>query len=310
MDVADMRAVLAVAQTGSTVRAAELVNLSQPAMSRLVRRVEVSLGFQLFERSNTGVRLTIAGAAFCADLADIVQRLDRSAKAARVIDLDQHRAPGHAAELRVGFLIPAAAELTGAILGAYRQAWPQVTILPADVAPLGGDRALAEGVVDVAFLWTPLSSARLQTVPLFDDALSALLPRHHPLAAAPTLDEEDVAAQRFTVTDGMNERWQTASTLRPWRHHPNNAVRVANVNSALMAIAHGDAVSIGPRSLARHPYGRNIAVVPMNLTGRPTSVVSSRADDRRRHVQAFLAISAAIAQEYSRLVPYASSPAS
>ena len=56
-----LRAVMAVAQTGSFTAAASKVGLSQPALSRIVRSVELELGCNIFDRDTRNVRPTAVG---------------------------------------------------------------------------------------------------------------------------------------------------------------------------------------------------------------------------------------------------------
>ena len=61
MDVRQLAALVAVAETGSVTRAAEVLHLVQPAVSRQVRLLEDELGAPLFERTRQGMRLTDDG---------------------------------------------------------------------------------------------------------------------------------------------------------------------------------------------------------------------------------------------------------
>lgn len=66
MDLRDLKYFVALAQAGSTRRAAELVHRSQPALAKAIDRLEASLEARLFERDGRGQRLTAAGAALLA----------------------------------------------------------------------------------------------------------------------------------------------------------------------------------------------------------------------------------------------------
>ncbi|WP_028922154.1 LysR family transcriptional regulator [Pseudonocardia acaciae] len=61
MDVRQLAALVAVAQTGSVTRAADVLHLVQPAVSRQIRLLEDELGVPLFERTRQGMRLTDDG---------------------------------------------------------------------------------------------------------------------------------------------------------------------------------------------------------------------------------------------------------
>src|ERR1700682_705042 len=65
-DPRQLKAFLAIVETGSLGRAAECLHLSQPALSRIVKRLETMLQVQLFERHLTGMALTRFGEALLA----------------------------------------------------------------------------------------------------------------------------------------------------------------------------------------------------------------------------------------------------
>ena len=58
------RYLLTVAQTRNITRAAEMLHISQPALTKAIRRQEKDLGVTLFDRSTTPLKLTYAGERF------------------------------------------------------------------------------------------------------------------------------------------------------------------------------------------------------------------------------------------------------
>lgn len=61
MDIKQLRTLVAIADTGSVTRAAVLLNIVQPAVSRHIKLLEDDLGTPLFERSRNGMELTADG---------------------------------------------------------------------------------------------------------------------------------------------------------------------------------------------------------------------------------------------------------
>ena len=61
MDFKQLKAVIAVSETGSVTRAAQLLHLVQPAVTRQIKALEHELGVTLFERSPAGMHTTAAG---------------------------------------------------------------------------------------------------------------------------------------------------------------------------------------------------------------------------------------------------------
>src|SRR5438445_10672945 len=64
MELTEIAAFIAIKRTGGFTRAAELLHISQPAISRRIELLERELGAPLFERLSSGIRLTAAGEAF------------------------------------------------------------------------------------------------------------------------------------------------------------------------------------------------------------------------------------------------------
>lgn len=78
MDHKQLRAFLTIAETGNMTRAAELLNLVQPAVSRQLRMLEDDIGAQLFERERHGMALTEAGKALQGYANRAMLELDRA----------------------------------------------------------------------------------------------------------------------------------------------------------------------------------------------------------------------------------------
>lgn len=100
-----LRAVVAVAETGSLGRAAEAINLSQPALSRIIRDLELRLGTQLFERHTKGTLPTEAGMILVEHARQLVFDIDQARHA--LLELKGLRV----GQVRVGVVAAATREL-------------------------------------------------------------------------------------------------------------------------------------------------------------------------------------------------------
>jgi DNA-binding transcriptional LysR family regulator len=176
MELRQLRLFAAVAQYGSFNRAAEHLNLTQPALSRQVKKLEAELGVALLTRSDSGVILTAAGIIFLEEAREILAAADLAFR--RVRKRAQEK------PLRVGYL---PAFLTGIMPSALARfkaevATPSPELLdltPQEIVFMANDDRL-----DIAVLPEELEGQ----VPYFQWAtlrqLSAVLvmPKEHPLA--------------------------------------------------------------------------------------------------------------------------------
>ena len=78
LDPAHLRSFLAIVRFGGYHRAAEALHLTQPAVSRHMRRLEAQLGAPLFARRGRGVELTPYGERAAAELSDVLAAHDRA----------------------------------------------------------------------------------------------------------------------------------------------------------------------------------------------------------------------------------------
>lgn len=138
-----LRAIVAIADSGSLGRAAEQVNISQPALSRMIHDMELRLGHQLFERHSKGMTPTIAG--------DILLRY------ARQLAFDMQQAREALAELdglrgsrvRVGAIASAIYATVAGAISALLIAAPQVSVEVLEAADGELTEALAERRIDL-----------------------------------------------------------------------------------------------------------------------------------------------------------------
>ena len=98
MELRQIRSFLAVAETLHFGRTAEMIHLSQPALSLQIRALEDEIGVRLFERNRRKTALTAAGVAFREDATGALSRLDQAVHKAQLA------AKGKLGLLRIGFI--------------------------------------------------------------------------------------------------------------------------------------------------------------------------------------------------------------
>ena len=173
LDLHKVRVFAAVAEQQHYSKAAEILHISQPALSVHVRDLERHLGVLLFERLGRGVRLTDAGQmvhGYAKRLLALTRELEEA-----VDDVKGVRA----GKLRVGASTTPGAYLLPALLSSFRQRYPAVaiTVEIANTATIG--KRIQEGELHVGLLGEPLVDPELELEPFVEDELLLVVSPDH-----------------------------------------------------------------------------------------------------------------------------------
>ena len=191
VDLADFEAVVALAETLHFGRAADRLHVSQPALSKRVRKLEARIGGPLLLRRYRDVRLTEAGRL----LADRGRQLLR--ESAATVAFSQRAARGEAGRLRIGFGIASIIGLLPEVLLRFRRSHPDVQLELRDMSTPDQVDGLAAGEIDIGFVRLPVTADRLVVRPVLDERLVlAIGPRS---SWNPRIGLRSVAAEPFII---------------------------------------------------------------------------------------------------------------
>ena len=182
MDFKQLRAFLTVADTGNVTRAAALLHLVQPAVSRQLRLLEEDVGAALFERARHGMALTAAGKSLQTYARRAMHELDRARAEIG------GTAAGLSGLVTVGLLPSTCDLLSSALVSAVAASHPGIRLRVAMGYAGTLQQWLETGEVDVALLYGVARSPNLVETPLLEEALwvvgdaSAKLRKQRPVA--------------------------------------------------------------------------------------------------------------------------------
>lgn len=170
---------VAIADSGSFRRAAELCHVAQPSLSAQIAILEEALGVVLFERGRAGARTTTAGEAVLARARILLRdAADLGEEARRASDT-------LAGTLRIGVIPTVAPYLLPVIARALRAELPSLAARWREDKTEVLVRALREGSLDAAVLAAEAELGELATLFLASDPFVLALPPDHPLAQRP-----------------------------------------------------------------------------------------------------------------------------
>lgn len=165
-----LRTFLDVIELGSFSAAAERLELTQPAVSLQVRKLERRLGVTLIERVGRKARPTAAGA----ELADYARRI--SALVESALDGMARHATGTMGRVRIGTGATACIFLLPSILRDLRRRFPalDITVSTGNTADIV--RAIDDNTIDIGLVTLPASGRMLEITPLMSDEFVAIAP--------------------------------------------------------------------------------------------------------------------------------------
>jgi LysR family nitrogen assimilation transcriptional regulator len=177
MDLRQLEYFVQVADARSFSRAAQLLSIAQPALSRQIRSLEVELRQALFLRNGRGVTLTPAGTRLLAHARGILQQVE-SAKA----DLDESRtAP--VGRVTVGLPPSVGRVLSGPLVAEFRSRFPRADISIVEGLTVHILEWLSLGRVDVGLVYNPPPSPAVELQPLLEQPLCLIGPAPQKRAA-------------------------------------------------------------------------------------------------------------------------------
>jgi len=286
MDIAALKTFLAVAQERSFSRAAAKVHRTQPAVSQAVRRLEIDLGEQLFDRSSKSGTLTDAGKVLQNYGERLVRLAEEAESAMRELrDLRRGRVLIGANEAAVHTLLP--------LIGRFRTAHPQIAI---DVRRVPARQIAVEvqqGSLDFGALTFHPSEEGLLEVPVGSDELVLLVSPNHELARRRTVSMEEVGKYPIVAHNDPSPARERVLRLFEESHIPlNMVVALPSLDGIKRAVELGHGVALLPRLCAvTEIASKRLVAIPVNGVSRKRQVTLLCRKAHRSHAaDAFLKV--------------------
>lgn len=284
--VRDLRYFVAVAEELHFTRAAELLHISQPSLSKQIRALERDLGFPLFRRDRRTVALTDAGEALLPRARALLAGWDEAlAEAAR-------RARAAEEMLRVGFQTSVAGALYQLAVAQFTRDHPGWSV-ELKLHPWSDPTAgLLDGVSDIAFLWLPVpGQERLGWQTLRTEPRHVALWCKHPLADRQEFEIADLLDEPFVAlppSAGVLRDYWLAMDARDG-HPVRIGAHAETPDETFEAVAAGQGVALLSAGNARLYSRPGIVTRPIVDVSPAALAVAWRADDERPVIRAFAA---------------------
>jgi DNA-binding transcriptional LysR family regulator len=240
VDLFQLEVFLAVAREGSFSRAAEKLYRTQPAISQAVRKLELELGEQLFDRSSRDGTLTDAGRVL-EEYSEKLLNLRKDAHLAlqELRQLHKGKLDIAANEFTCQYLLPALAE--------FRKHYPTVRVTV--------QRSLASRIpsyilnhnVEMGVLSFNPEEPMLKSIVVYRDELALVVHPQHPLASATQVSIQELGAESF-VAHHVSSPYR-AKVLEAFKRHKtplNMDVELPTIEAIKKFVAMGNGVALVP----------------------------------------------------------------
>ena len=294
MDLKQIEYFVQVAELGSFTRAASVLRIAQPALSRQVRTLEVELRQNLLDRNGRGVTLTDAGQRLLAHGRGILQQVQRAK-----LDLEEQRgAP--VGRLALGVPPSVGRMLTAPLVHGFRRQFPRASLTMVEGLSTYVLEWLVQGRIDCAVVYNAAPSPALNLTPVLDERLFLLgaTDKAKGKARMRSASLRDVAARELVIPSRPHAiRMLLETQLAAAGLKPRIGLEIESVPAILDLVEHGELHAVLTRSALR---GREKAFVarPVQIApGRPLNTTLWLATSAQRPRGPLLEQGAALVQQ-------------
>ncbi|MFD4791665.1 LysR family transcriptional regulator [Streptomyces sp. NPDC058459] len=279
MELRTLRYFVAVAEELHFGRAAVRLHMSQPPLSRAIKRLEAEVGAPLLARSPAGVTLTPVGAVLLDEARALLDHADR----VRV----RVGAAAGTATITVGILGDGTDPGVARLAAAYRRRHPGIDIRVRDTDLTDPTCGLRTGLVDVALTRAPFDETALTVRALRDDPVGVVLRADDPLARRDGLRLADLSDRRwFRFPQDTDPAWQSY-----WNGgRPREGPVVRAVQECLQAVLWNGTVGLAPLG---HDLPVELALVPLVDIPPSRVVVAWNEGDANPLIRSFVDVATA-----------------
>ena len=277
-----------VERQGSLTGAADVLNLTQSALSHTVKKLEQQLGTPVWTREGRSMRLTQAGQY----LLGLANRLLPQFELAE--ERMKQYAQGERGTLRIGMECHPCYQWLLKVVSPYLARWPDVDVDVKQRFQFGGIGALFGYDIDVLVTPDPLKKPGLRFEPVFDYEQVLVVADGHALSSEPYVTPEQLSAEVLITypveTDRLDiyTQFLTPANVVPRRHKV-----IETTDIMLQMVASGRGVAALPRWLAEE-YAGWMPLTPLRLgkkgIAKQIFLGTREADDAIDYLSAFVAM--------------------
>lgn len=236
--------ILEVHKQGSLTAAADVLHVTQSALSHSMKKLEQQVGTEIWQREGRSLRLTQAGQYLLSLAQRMLPQLDLAEQRLR------QYAQGERGTLRIGMECHPCYQWLLRIVSGYLAAWPQVDVDVKQKFQFGGIGALFGFEIDLLVTPDPLLKPGLRFEPVFDYEQVLVVPGNHPLAGQEEVSPSQLMRETLITYPVPLERLDIFQLfLLPANVAPRKHKTIETTDIMLQMVASGRGVTALPEWL-------------------------------------------------------------
>lgn len=258
MELRDMKNFIAIVQSGSFTKAAENSFVSQPSLSKSIKRLEERLNIELLERSTRYVRLTDAGKVVYEQSKKVILAVEEVPMLLN--DLKQV----HSGVIKIGIPPLIGTLFFPTLAREFNEKFPNVHL---ELTELGAKliwQLVDNGDVNLGFVVLPTNDNLFDVKPFIEDEFVLFIHRNHPLANEEVISIKQLKHERFitfseefTLHDLVKQACTKAGFV------PNVVYKSSQWDLIVELVASQLGITILPKSIYEKQSNADVKTIPL-----------------------------------------------
>lgn len=244
MDIRELKYFACVADCGSYSIASEKLFISQPALSKVIQKIEKELGYRLFYTFQRQQRLTEDGARFYQQAVRVIREYDNIIPSVHMADNT------HKGKIFLGFPDVAGTCFFCELIAEFSKLYPGVDL---QIREGGAQRIMNDvesGVLDIGCALMPVPEEQFDVYPFFRDISTLIVSSCHPLAQRRQITLPELKDERFVLLGKeFSSHHDICSALRDAGVEPKIVLLSSQWDFVIQMVRLNSGISFLPKSL-------------------------------------------------------------
>jgi len=252
---------------GSFTKAAKSLHISQPSLSSAIKKLEITVGLKLIERTTRKIALTKEGEALYKEAKKLLHHFDFIKTEMNRL---KHQGP---LKIQIGVIESIKAWLPK-VISIYKHSHPDIHIKLSEVLGLYQvEKGLQNYEIHLAITNQYFENEEIVTIPIYKEDLVALLPKEHPLEKVQQLSITDIQQDKLIISEeGFQTREDILREFQKRGITPNIHFEIERFETACSLVEEGLGITIVPENYIKHLQHPSFSIKPIDSDNLSRSV--------------------------------------